>query len=219
MLNQLQIPVGPVLAGAGILGIAISFASQSFVKDVINGCLILLEDQYAVGDVIDVGGASGLVEYMNLRVTQLRGAGGRLTTIPNGSIGIVHNLTKDWSRADFTIDVSYDTDVDLALAVLKQVAEQMQSDPEWQETILDPVSLLGVNRLDHSGIQIVIWIKTQPIKQWGVEREFRRRLKLAFAEHGISIGVPQRSLFLPHYPELLMLAKNNNFDRPLSDSN
>ncbi|MBO1351504.1 MAG: mechanosensitive ion channel family protein [Hormoscilla sp. GUM202] len=215
MLNQLQIPVGPVLAGAGIFGIAISFASQSFVKDVINGCLILLEDQYAVGDVIDVGGASGLVEYMNLRVTQLRGAGGRLSTIPNGSISIVHNLTKDWSRADFTIDVSYDTDVDLALAVLKQVAELMQSDPEWQETILDPVNLLGVNRIDHSGIQIVIWIKTQPIKQWAVEREFRRRLKLAFAEHGISIGVPQRSLFLPHYPELLMLAKNNNLDRPL----
>jgi len=215
MLNQLQIPVGPVLAGAGILGIAVSFASQSFVKDVINGCLILLEDQYAVGDIIDVGGASGLVEYMNLRVTQLRGAGGRLSTIPNGSISIVHNLTKDWSRADFTIDVSYDTDVDLALAVLKQVAELMQSDPEWQETILDPVNLLGVNRIDHSGIQIVIWIKTQPIKQWAVEREFRRRLKLAFAEHGISIGVPQRSLFLPHYPELLMLAKNNNLDRPL----
>ncbi|MBC6422136.1 MAG: mechanosensitive ion channel family protein [Hormoscilla sp. SP5CHS1] len=218
MLNQLQIPVGPVLAGAGIIGIAISFASQSFVKDVINGCLILLEDQYAVGDVIDVGGASGLVEYMNLRVTQLRGAGGRLSTIPNGSISIVHNLTKDWSRADFTIDVSYDTDVELALAVLKQVAEQMQSDPEWQETILDPINLLGVNRIDHSGIQIVIWIKTQPIKQWAVEREFRRRLKLAFAEHGISIGIPQRSLLLPHYPELLMLAKNNNLDRPLSDS-
>ncbi|MGK7901821.1 MAG: mechanosensitive ion channel family protein [Hormoscilla sp.] len=212
MLNQLHIPVGPVLAGAGILGIAVSFASQSFVKDVINGCLILLEDQYAVGDIIDVGGASGLVEYMNLRVTQLRGAGGRLSTIPNGSISIVHNLTKDWSRIDFTIEVSYDTDVDLALAVLKQVAEQMQSDPEWQETIIDPVSLLGVNRIDHSGIQILIWIKTQPIKQWGVEREFRRRLKLAFAEQGISIGVPQRSLFFPNYPELMMLTKNNSSD-------
>lgn len=218
MLNQLQIPVGPVLAGAGIMGIAISFASQSFVKDVINGCLILLEDQYAVGDVIDVGGASGLVEYMNLRVTQLRGAGGRLSTIPNGSISIVHNLTKDWSRADFKIEVSYDTDVDLALAVVKQVAVQMQRDPEWQEMILDPVSLLGVDGLDHSGIQILIWIKTKPIKQWSVEREFRRRLRLAFAEHGISIGVPQRSLMLPNSPELLMLA-NNNLDRPSADSN
>ena len=199
LLAHLRIPIGPLLAGAGILGFAISFGSQNLIRDLINGSLIVLEDQYAIGDVIVTGEASGLVEEMNLRMTQLRGEGGRLTTIPNSSIGIVHNLTKDWSRVDFTIEIAHDVDVERAMTIIKQVAEQMQLDPQWQEQIIDPVNVLGVNNISTTGVEIVLWLKTQPIKQFAVGREFRRRLKLALEREGIALGLSQHLLGLENY--------------------
>ena len=194
ILAHLRIPIGPLLAGAGILGFAISFSSQNLIRDIINGSLIVLEDQYAIGDVIAVGEAAGLVEEMNLRMTQLRGEGGRLTTIPNSSIAIVHNLSKDWSRIDFTIQISHEADVNQAIKIIREVAEQMQRDPEWQEQIIDPVNVLGVNDLSETGVEILLWIKTQPLKQFIVGREFRRRLKLALDEENIAMGIPLRLL-------------------------
>ena len=191
-----QIPLGPFLTGAGLLGAALTFVFQNLIKDLINGTLILFEDQYAVGDVIDVGEAVGFVESMNLRVTRLRGDGGRLTTIPNSQVMTVHNLTKDWARIDLTVDVAYDTDPTQAMEIMQQTIEEMHDDPLWQPHILEPVNLLGVNRVDYSSIQILMWIKTQPIKQWDVEREFRRRLKQAFDRAGIELGMPQQSLFV-----------------------
>ena len=194
LLNGLGIPFAPVLAGVGLLGLGISFSAQSLVKDLINGVLILIEDQYATGDYITVGTVTGLVENMNLRFTQIRDIRGILTTIPHGSIEMVQNLTKDWSRINFTVEVSYDTDMVEAMEVIKQAAEEMSADPLWEKDILDPVDALGISQLAHTGIQVLIRIKTRPGQQWDVEREFCRRLKIAFDQHGISIGVPQQKV-------------------------
>jgi small conductance mechanosensitive channel len=195
-LSLVGLQVGPLLAGAGIIGLAVSFASQSVIKDMINGFLILLEDQYGVGDVIVVGDAAGLVENMNLRITQLRNSEGRLITIPNSSITVVQNLSKEWSRVDLTVNVAYHSNIDKALEVIDQVAQDMSRDRLWREIILESPQLLGIDQLDHMGATIRLWIKTQPLKQWDVAREYRRRLKQAFDAADIPIGVPQQSLWV-----------------------
>ncbi|MBD2459731.1 mechanosensitive ion channel family protein [Oscillatoria sp. FACHB-1407] len=195
ILSLVGVQVGPLLAGAGIIGLGISFASQSLIKDIINGFFILLEDQYGVGDVITVGTVSGLVENMNLRITQLRNEEGQLITIPNSAITIVQNLSKEWSRVALRVDVAYTADIDKALAVVDQVAQDMSNAPYWRELILEKPLVLGIDKLDYMGTTISLWIKTQPLKQWEVAREYRRRLKLAFDRAGIAIGVPQQSLW------------------------
>jgi moderate conductance mechanosensitive channel len=196
ILSVTGIDIVPLLTGAGIVGLGISLASQNLIKDVINGFLILLEDQYAVGDVIQVGKATGLVENINLRITQLRNAEGRLITIPNSSIAIVENLSKDWSRVDLGLVIAYDADLDRAIGLIKQVGGEMDRDPDWQTKIIEPPEVLGVDELNNFGVTIRVWIKTQPLQQWKVGREFRRRLKLAMDERGISIGIPQQSFSL-----------------------
>lgn len=194
ILSVAGIEVVPLLAGAGIIGLGISLASQNLIKDVINGFLILLEDQYAVGDVIQVGKAVGLVEHLNLRVTQLRNAEGRLITIPNSSIAIVENLSKDWSRVDLAIVISYDANLDQAIDLIKQVGHELDQSADWQSKILGLPEVLGVDDLNNSGVTIRVWIKTQPLQQWNVGREFRRRLKLTMDEQGIAIGISQQAL-------------------------
>lgn len=194
-LSVLGVNVGPILAGAGILSLGISFGSQSLVKDVINGFFILLEDQFSVGDVIVAGGSAGLVEAMNLRITQLRSADGNLITIPNSAIVTVENLTKEWSRANLGIEVAYDTDLNRAIALITQVTEEMRSDRQWQAAIPEPAQVLGVDAFGNNSITIRVWIKTQPLQQWSVAREFRLRIKQAFDDAGISIPFPQRSIW------------------------
>jgi moderate conductance mechanosensitive channel len=190
------IPINPgVLTLAGIAGVGVSLASQNLIKDVINGFLILLEDQYGVGDVVMIGDMSGLVENMNLRITQLRSSQGHLITIPNSSISVVQNLSKEWSRVDLNVSVAYEADIDQALAVIDQVAQTLSTDPSWQALILEKPQLLGVENLDYAGATVRLWIKTQPLKQWEVAREYRRRLKLAFDQAGISVGVPNQALW------------------------
>ncbi len=201
VLGQLGIEVTPLLAGAGLVGVALSFASQSLVKDIINGFLILLEDQYGVGDVITVRDITGFVETMNLRITQLRDAEGRLTTVPNSQIDIVQNLSKEWSRADLGIPVGLNTDINQALQLVEQVAHEMSQDDIWGPLILEPPLLLGVDSLSHLGAIIRLWIKTQPLKQWDVAREYRRRLKMAFEAACIPIGVPQQIVHVAGMPE------------------
>ena len=193
-LETLEIPIGPILAGAGILGFAISFASQSFIKDIVNGCLIFWEDWYAVGDYIIVKDVAGTVEYVTLRFTQVRSLSGELNVIPNGEISIVSNFSKDWSSINFTIEVDYQTDIKLAMKTMKEVAEELHGDSEWQEHILEPVEMLVVNGIANSGIEIKIIIKTQPGRQLIVASEYRYRLKQAFDERGIGIGIPQQKL-------------------------
>ena len=198
-LNELNIPIVGVLAGAGLVGFALSFAFQDLIKDLINGFRIVWIDSFAVGDVIEINNVFGLVEDLTLIYTQLRDWEGRLITIPNSEIRIVQNMTKDWSRVDFTVEVGYETDVDRAIAIVQKVAHYMYSEPEWHKLIIEPPELLGIEQLTHSGILIRLWIKTQPLQQWKVGREFRRRLKRAFDREGIPIGMPQQSLAVKNY--------------------
>jgi small-conductance mechanosensitive channel len=193
-LGSLGLPTGSVLAIGSIFALAISFGSQSLVKDLVNGFLILAEDQFAIGDVIDTGSAAGLVENLNLRVTQLRSGDGELVTIPNSNITQVKNLTRSWSRVAFSIDVAYQTDPDKALQVLRDVAQKMYDDPEWHDKIVAEPNVLGIDSVSHSGITITTWIQTKPAQQWAVGREFRLRVRRALADHGIEIGTPRQTL-------------------------
>jgi small conductance mechanosensitive channel len=192
VLTTIGISTGSVVAIGGLLGFAISFGSQNLVKDFVNGFLILAEDQFAIGDVIDLGNASGLVENLNLRVTQLRSGDGELVTIPNSAITEVKNLTRSWSRVNFSIDVAYQADPEKALSVLRDVAQAMYNEPEWQEKILAPPDVLGIDSVSHNGMSITTWIKTAPLQQWTVGREFRLRVRQALEANGINIGVPRQ---------------------------
>ncbi len=208
-LSVIGINIGPLLAGAGILGLGISLGSQNLVKDTINGFFILFEDQYAVGDVIVVGDVGGLVENMNLRITQLRNGEGRLITIPNSAITVVQNLSKEWARVDLTLDVSYQTNVDRAFAVIQEVVDEVYNEPEWREKIIAPPEVLGIDRMDHAGLMIRVWIKVKPLQHWIVGRECRRRLKTRLDREGISIGIPQQTLLFNNSLELLPLKDDN----------
>lgn len=201
-LGALGLPTGSVLAIGGIFGLAISFGSQNLVRDLVNGVLILSEDQYAIGDVVDTGTAAGLVENLNLRVTQLRSVDGELITIPNSNITQVRNLTRNWSRVAFSITVAYETDPDKALRVLTDVGLQLYDDPDWHERIVSEPTVLGIDTISHTGITITTWIQTEPAQQWAIGREFRLRVRRAFAEHGIDIGTPRQTYRLePPRPE------------------
>jgi small conductance mechanosensitive channel len=200
VLRVLGIPTGSILAIGGLLGLAVSFGSQSLVKDLVNGVLILAEDQYAIGDVIDLGRVSGLVENLNLRITQLRSGDGELITIPNSAITEVKNLTRTWSRVNFSIDVAYQTDPEKALAVLQDVVQKLYHDPEWHDKILDLPEVLGIDSVSHSGMTITIWIQTVPMQQWAVGREFRLRVRKALEANGIEIGIPQQTYVLDSSP-------------------
>jgi moderate conductance mechanosensitive channel len=165
-LVALGIDVVPLLAGASLVGVAVSLASQNLIKDAINGFLIILEDQYALGDVINVGTVGGLVENLNLRMTQVRDSEGRLITIPNSEIKIVANLSSRWSRADLTIPVDYQANIDEVLTLISTVAMDMDQDPLWQHQIVETPKVLGVDNFGDRGLIIRVWIKTQPLKQW-----------------------------------------------------
>lgn len=208
-LSTVGVNIVPLIAGAGLIGVAISLASQSLIKDAINGFLIIMEDQYAIGDVIHVGDLGGMVENLNLRITQVRDAEGRLITIPNSEIKTVANLSSRWSRVDLIIPIAYDADVDHAMKLIDSVGLEMDLDPQWQEQILERPQVLGVDNFGDRGLMIRVWIKTQPLKQWDVAREFRRRLKIAFDAADIAIPVPQQAIWL-NTPHSLTSQSNDN---------
>ena len=192
-LSQLGVPTASVVAIGSLAGLAITFGSQNLVKDLVNGFFILAEDQYAVGDVINVGTAAGLVEDLNMRVTQIRSSDGELVTVPNSAITQVKNLTRSWSRIAFQIDVAYQTDPRVALQVLKDLSEKFYHDTEWHDLMVAEPEVLGIDSVTHSGMTITVWIRTQPAQQWAVGREFRLRVREAMEAHGIEIGVPKQS--------------------------
>lgn len=194
------VQVGPLLAGAGIIGVGISLAAQSLVKDFINGFLILFEDHYGIGDVITVEGLTGSVEYVNLRITQLRDIEGRLITIPNSQINIVQNLSKDWAQIDLSVKVAPATDLSKALMLMKEMATELSQEAEWQRLILEPPDILGINAMDYTGVTLRLLLKTQPLQQWPVAYELRRRIKQAFDQAGISMGMPQEQVELRWEP-------------------
>ena len=186
------IDIGPILAGAGILGLAVSFGAQSLVKDVISGFFILFENQFAIGDVIEVAGKSGLVEKMTLRVVQLRDGEGIMHVVPNGEIKVVSNKTRGWSRAVVDVGVPYDESVDRALEVLRDEAAQFSTDRTWGAQLDGPVEVLGVESLGDSSVVLRTTLRTQPGSQWNVAREFRRRIKNRFDRENLEIPFPQR---------------------------
>jgi moderate conductance mechanosensitive channel len=190
-LSLFNVPTNSILAGGALLGLAISFGSQNLIKDLVNGCFILIEDQFGIGDIIEVDNKSGLVENLNLRITQLRNNEGQLVTIPNGNITRVSNLTRLWSRVDFSIVVDYDGDPDFVLDILNQICVQIYNDSKWQEYLLEMPEVLGIEDISYLGIKVGVWLKTRPLEQWKVAREFRLRVKRAFAEHNIQIGKPE----------------------------
>jgi small-conductance mechanosensitive channel len=191
-LNEMGLPTASVVAIGSLAGLAITFGSQNLIKDLVNGFFILAEDQYAIGDVIDLGSqTTGLVENLNMRVTQIRSGKGELITIPNSAITQVRNLTRSWSRVEFAIDVAYHTNPDQALAVLRAVAHELYTDPAWHDKILAEPTVLGIDSVSHSGITITTWIQTEPAQQWTVGRELRLRVRNALEANGIEIGIPQ----------------------------
>jgi small conductance mechanosensitive channel len=181
-----------VLTIGAAVALAASLAAQGIIKDLTNGFLILAEDQYAIGDVIMVGTLGGVVENLTLRVTQLRNDSGRLITIPNSQIAVVENLTRTWSRIDFTVDVAYDSDLDRAIEVISGVARELYGDPKWSPLIVELPEVLGVESFSQAGLAIRVWIVTLPLQQYPVGREFNRRVYLALREHDIRIGMPQQ---------------------------
>ncbi|MNX57340.1 putative MscS family protein YkuT [compost metagenome] len=192
VLSAVGINITPILASAGVVGLAVGFGAQSLVKDVISGFFILFEDQYGVGDVVDIDGKSGLVERMNLRITQLRNTAGELITIPNGSIKIVSNRSKEWARAVLEIGVAYDADVDHVLNVMVEEGRKLRE--ERPNDVLELPEVAGIQAFEESSIRLRVIMKTAPLQQWSIASEWRRRLKVAFEREGIEIPFPQRVL-------------------------
>jgi small conductance mechanosensitive channel len=186
------INIAPILAGAGILGLAVSFGSQSLVRDIISGFFILLENQFAIGDVVETAGRSGVVERMTMRVVVLRDLDGTMHIIPNGEMKVVSNKTRGWSRAVVDIAVPYTEDVDRALAVVRDEAAQFSTDPRWGLQLDGPVEVLGVESMNDNSVVIRTLLKTQPGSQWNVAREFRRRLINRFSRETIERPFQQR---------------------------
>lgn len=195
-LSITGIDIGLLLASVGIIGLALSLAAQNLVKGAIQGFFIVLEDQFAIGDVVKIGDDAGVVEKLNLRITQLRDTAGRLITIPTSDINRVANYSLHWSQADLKIPVHYNADINRMLEVTRQVGDDLQHDPDWSNLILDDPQILGVDDFGDSSLIIRVWIKTQPMKQWDISREYRRRFKLAVQEAGTDIPFPQRDVWL-----------------------
>ncbi len=193
---NLFIDIRPILAGAGILGLAISFGAQSLVKDIISGFFILVEDQFVVGDVIEAAGRTGTVERVTLRVVTLRDLRGVVHMIPNGQLTAVSNLTRSWSRAVVDIGVAYETSVDRALEVFRDEANLLWQDPAWKPKMLGVPDVVGVDELGDSGVILRTMVRTHPGKQWECAREFRRRIKNRLDQEGIEIPFPQRTVHI-----------------------
>ncbi|MDQ2694858.1 MAG: mechanosensitive ion channel, partial [Pseudomonadota bacterium] len=195
VLAELGVNITPLLAGAGVLGIAVGFGAQKLVQDVITGVFILFEDLISVGDVVNVGDKGGLVEAVSIRNVRLRGLDGTVHTVPYSAIGTISNLTKDFSYYVFDVGVAYREDVDQVMEVLKDIGRNLQADSQFAALILEPLEILGVDAFQDSAVLIKARIKTLPIKQWTVGREFNRRMKKRFDELGIEIPFPHRTLY------------------------
>jgi len=195
ILATLGVPIAPVLAGAGVLGLAISFGAQSLVKDVIQGVFMIFENQIRVGDVATINGQGGLVEAINLRTVILRDLTGTVHVFPNGSITTLANLTKDWSAAVMNIGVAYKEDPDHVIEVLKAEGKKLREDEVCGPKIIQDLEVFGVEDFGDSAVVIRIRFKTLPIEQWNVAREFRKRIKKAFDAEGIEIPFPHRTMY------------------------
>jgi small-conductance mechanosensitive channel len=193
VLSELGLNIGPLLAGAGVVGLAIGFGAQTLVKDVITGIFILVEESISVGDVVDLGGHSGVVESMTIRSVRVRDVSGSVHIIPFSSVTTVVNMTKEFAYAVFNLGISYEEDVDRATAVMQEVGRSLQHDPAFKSAVLSPIEVFGIDSFTDLSVKLQARMKTRPGRQWAVSREFYRRVKLAFREAGIE---------MPHHPLL-----------------
>ena len=196
ILAQFGYNVGPLLASAGIAGIALGFGAQNLVKDFLSGVMMLLEDQYGVGDVIDMGEASGTVEAVGLRVTRLRCVDGTVWYVRNGEVVRVGNSSQDWARAVIDIGVSYQSDPARVRGILAEVSHELAEDPEWGELILEEPEVWGVENLAADSVVVRLVVKTKPLEQWNVARQLRERIKVRLDQEGIEIPFPQRTVWV-----------------------
>ena len=213
MIMATFIEIGPLLAGVGVLGLAVSFGAQSLVKDLISGGFMLIEGQFAVGDVVRVKETAGLVEKITLRTIVLRDINGVVHIIPNGTVETLSNLTKSWSRAVLEIGVAYKEDVDRVMEIMLDEALTMSQDPDWAPLIVEEPTVPGVERFDDSAVTIRVMFKTLPLKQWDVARQYRRRIKNRLDAEGIEIPFPHRTLYWGEdQPSLARLAAGRDDD-------
>ena len=188
ILGEFGVDLGPLLAGAGIVGIALGFGAQTLVRDFLSGFFMIVEDQFGVGDVIDVGEESGVVEGVSLRTTRIRDVDGTLWHVPNGQILRVGNKSQQWSRALLDIQVAYDADLDEARRIIKQVADEVRRDPVIGPSMLEEPEVWGIESFGPTGVAIRLVVKTRPSDQWKVLRELRARIKVALDQAGVHLG-------------------------------
>jgi small conductance mechanosensitive channel len=199
-LSAIGLDVAPMIAGAGILGIAIGFGAQSLVKDFLTGVFFIVEDIVSVGDIVRIGNSGGLVEAMTLRTIRLRDFDGTLHIFPYGEAQVIHNMTKSFSFYVFDLSISYSADINTALQLMKDTGEQMRQEPPYREAILEPIEVVGVDGLADNGIKVKARIKTKPAQQWKVGREYLKRIKFAFDANGVEISFPHIKLVSPDSP-------------------
>ncbi|MFH1745055.1 MAG: mechanosensitive ion channel family protein [bacterium] len=192
ILQEVGIAIGPLLAAAGIAGLAFGFGGQYLIRDLISGLFIIMENQYRIGDVVCFDGTCGLVENISMRMTTLRDLDGTVHHIPHGEIQKTSNLSKDFARVNLNIGISYDANLEQVISVVNRVGDELAKDPKWKEHILKSPQFLRVDDFADSTIIIKILGETKPLKQWDVTGELRKRLKIAFDKEGIEIPFPQR---------------------------
>jgi small-conductance mechanosensitive channel len=195
ILREVGVEIAPILASAGIAGLAVGFGAQNLVRDVISGFFMILENQVRVGDVAVVNGTGGLVERVNFRTIVLRDLSGTVHVFPNGTVNTVANLTREWSAYVFDIGVAYKEDVDRVIGIMREIGAELRADPEFGPLMVDDIEVFGVDDFADSAVMIKGRLKTKPIKQWDVGREYRRRLKNVFDREGIEIPFPHRTLY------------------------
>lgn len=195
VLREFGVDIAPILASAGIVGLAVGFGAQNLVRDVISGFFMILENQVRVGDVAIVNGTGGLVEKVNFRTIVLRDLAGVVHVFPNGTINTLSNMTSEWSAYVFDIGVAYKEDVDRVIELMREVGNEMRNDEKFGALMVADIEIFGVDAFADSAVNIKGRLRTRPIKQWDVGREYRRRLKYAFDHAGIEIPFPHRSLY------------------------
>ena len=195
LFSEIGLDIVPLLAGVGIVGIAVGFGSQDLIKDVISGLFIILENKIRVGDVVMINGTRGLVEKIEIRTVSLRDRSGTVHIFQNGKIDSISNLTKEWSAMVFNIGVAYKEDIDQVMEVIQEVGDLLKEDKEFSKLMISTVEIQGVNDFGDSAIMIGARIKTTPGEQWLIGREFRKRLKIAFDRDGIEIPFPHRTIY------------------------
>jgi len=201
ILAEAGVQIGPLLAGAGVVGLAVGFGAQTLVKDFLTGFFLIAEDIVSVGDVVQIQGSGGLVEEMTLRTIRLRDFDGTLHVFPYGEAQVIHNLTKTFSFYVFELQISYESDVDRAMELMRETGAELMRDETFKDSILEPIEVVGVDGFADSGVKLKARIKTLPIRQWAVGREFNRRIKKAFEREGIQIPYPHIRLVAPTVAE------------------